>query len=164
MIYSGEFRLHLDLISKVLEYDKNAKVALNRTIIDIRSSNINYESAKVIFYTQNALSTVYVLEKDSIIGDSLKISYIRTLIEIIFNQYRISIDQFLEENYIELPSVLKNVFIDLGISTEKYGNKKCLYSDINSPISGIQYAKYSGKLLTWKSLGGFNSDYSADFY
>lgn len=164
MIYSGEFRLHLDLISKVLDYDKNAKIALNRTIIDIRGSNINYESAKVIFYTQNALSTVYVLEKDSVLGDSLKISYIRTLVEIISNQYRISIDQFLEENYIELPIALRNVFVYLNISTERYGNKKCLYSDIDMSLSSIQYTKYSGKLLTWKSLGGFNSEYSADFY
>ena len=44
MIYSGEFRLHLVLIARILGYDKNARIAINKTLIDINDSNLNFDS------------------------------------------------------------------------------------------------------------------------
>ena len=164
MILSGEFRIHLELLSRILDFDKKAKLSINKTIIDIKSSNINYDSARTVYYLQNAISAVSSLERDSITGDVVKIAYVESIINIIISQYGISLDKFLEENYVEIPLILKNMVVYLGHSTERYGTKKCNYSDINEKISSIDVAKYSGKKLTWSSLGGFNSEYSADFY
>jgi hypothetical protein len=162
MIYSGEFRLHLVLISKILKYDYKSMTLLNKTIIDINNSTINFDSSRVVMYKKSASASVRQLDKDSNAGDIIKLNYLRELYELVQDQYQINIDNFLEENYIDIPLNLKAVSEYMGITTSRYGERWCRFIDINTPISELENSKYSNKKMTWNFLGGFNSPWSAD--
>lgn len=162
MIYSGEFRLHLLLVSKIIKYDYKSMVFLNKTIIDINNSTINFDSSKVVMYKKSIASSVRQLNKDSNAGDIVKLNYLRELYKLAQDQYGISIDKFLEENYIEIPSTLKEVSEYIGVVTLRYGEKWCRFIDIDTKISELSNSKYSNKKMTWSFLGGFNSPWSAD--
>lgn len=162
MIYPGEFRLHLVLISKILKYDYKSMVFFNKTIIDINNSTINFDSSKVVMYKKSASSSVRQLTKDTNAGDVIKLNYLREIYGLAQDQYGISIDKFLEENYIEIPLTLKAVSEFIGVVTTRYGDKWCRFIDIDIPISELENSKYSNKKMTWSFLGGFNSPWSAD--
>jgi hypothetical protein len=163
MIYSGEFRLHLLLISKILKQDYRSMVFLNKTIIDINNSNINFDSSRVVMYKKSASSSVRQLTNDKNAGDIIKLNYLREIYGLVQEQYEISIDKFLEENYIEIPLTLKTVSEFIGVVTTRYGDKWCRFIDLDIPISELENSKYSNKKMTWSFLGGFNSPWSADF-
>jgi len=148
MIYSGEFRLHLVLMARILGYDKNARIAINKTLIDINDSNLNFDSSRSRNYIQSAISSVNKLESDSLSSDQIKLNYIKSIYTLAQDQYDISLDKFLEENFIEIP---------------RFGDMACRFIDINMPFSSINNGKYSNEPLTWSKFGGFNSPCSADF-
>ena len=79
MIYSGEFRLPLVLMARILGYDKNARIAINKTLIDINDSNLNFDSSRSRNYIQSAISSVNKLESDSLSSDQIKLNYIEGL-------------------------------------------------------------------------------------
>jgi hypothetical protein len=137
-------------------------VLLNKTIIDINNSNINFNSSKVVMYKKSVASSVRQLDKDSNAGDIIKLNYLRELYGLVQDQYGISIDKFLEENYIEIPLNLKGVSEYIGVATSRYGEKWCRFKDIDKSISELDNSKYSNKRMTWSFLGGFNSPWSAD--
>lgn len=163
MIYSGEFRLHLVLMARILGYDKNARIAINKTLIDINDSNLNFDSSRSRNYIQSAISSVNKLESDSLSSDQIKLNYIQSIYKLAQDQYDISLDKFLEENFIEIPIRLKEATTYLGFSTSRFGDMACRFIDINMPFSSINNGKYSNEPLTWSKFGGFNSPCSADF-
>ena len=163
MIYSGEFRLHLVLLTRILGYDRNAQLSIHKTLVDINKSNLNYDSSRSRNFTQSAINSVIKLESDSVSGGSIKLNYIRSLYLLVEDQYGISLDKFLEENFMEIPTRLKDVTGFLRFSTNRFGDMSCRFLDIPLPFSSINNGIHSGIPIIWSTWGGFNSPCSADF-
>ena len=106
MIYSGEFRLHLVLMARILGYDKNARIAINKTLIDINDSNLNFDSSRSRNYIQSAISSVNKLESDSLSSDQIKLNYIQSIYKLAQDQYDISLYKIFFQKFIKTYIIL----------------------------------------------------------
>jgi hypothetical protein len=80
--------------------------------------------------------------------------------EYVKKQYGITLDQFLEEQYLEFDSYIYSKIPEFTkINTITHlGNKRATWSEINDYIDQIDTAKYSGVKMTWDFIGAKNDD------
>jgi hypothetical protein len=79
---------------------------------------------------------------------------------LIKKQYGITLDQLLEEQYIDFSSLIYSKlpeFAKLNL-TERLGTKRATWAEIETKINEIQLAKYSGVRMTWDFIGAKNDD------
>lgn len=161
MIKPGEYRYTIDLINTILYSSERVAYVLE----DCKDIIKNKMTAQVSDYRYTEMLGGMKLSQKSFwdSANMYSIFTIQLLIdmsEYVKKQYGITLDQFLEEQYLEFDSYIYSKipeFTKINIITH-LGNKRATWSEINDYIDQIDTAKYSGVKMTWDFIGAKNDD------
>lgn len=161
MIKPGEYKYTVDLIYAIL-YSSERVAYVLEDCKDIIKSKMTAQSADYR-YTE-MLGGMKLSQKsfwDS--ANTYSVFTIQLLIsmsEYIKKEYGITLEEFLEEQYLEFNSYIYDKipeFAKLNPIT-RFGEKRATWSEIDDYINEIDIAKHSGVKMTWDFIGAKNDD------
>lgn len=161
MIKPGEFRFTVDQTELLIEAsDKVAyiledckDIAINK--IEVQKNDFRYTemiagfklSQKTFWDSANTYFSFYL-------------QLVTGMITLIKKQYGITFDQFLEEQYLEFSSIIYERLPDFKLEnpTNRIGNKRAKWNEIDFPINEMHLSKYSNTRMVWNFIGAKNDD------
>lgn len=167
MIKPGEFRITLDSIEKII----NSSYRVPHILEECKKIIINDMDAQKDDYRYTGLIAGLKISQKSFFDNTqasslISFDLVKKMIDLIESQYKITLDQFLEEQYLEFNLFLSqildpntNSFIFLReYPTTRIGDKRATWEEIDDVINEIDIAKYSGVKMTWGFIGARNDD------
>ena len=158
MIKPGEYRFIIDNLDQIVyASDRIAYVFQDcreiASSIDVQPNDFRYKQmvagfklTQKSYYDSANIYSIFYLQ------------LIITMTTLIKKQYGITLDQLLEEQYIDFSSLIYSKlpeFAKLNL-TERLGTKRATWAEIETKINEIQLAKYSGVRMTWDFIGAKN--------
>ena len=157
MIKPGEYKILSNLLDDCLFSTKKAGFHL-LDIFNTLSDTDTQKLAQSFTRITTATSTTYssIMTEVTTYPTSL-LSYTIALHRHVLKNYNVNnIDEFLEENYLEVGPDFTDMCNTLGYSITRTGHMSSRWKDIDLKIDEIETGLYSGLDLTWDFLGGTN--------
>ena len=161
MILPGEFKLTCECISRIIDSSEETVVLLEKAKdicqekTDVQKDD--YRFRELVAGLSISAKSFYAITEQ---GGTYSINLFTSMADRIKNQYKITIDQFLEEQFIEINEILYNllpVFAQQN-PTSRLGDKSARWKDIEVPINEMSISKYSKVRMKWSFIGAINTD------
>lgn len=161
MILPGEFKLTSNYISDIISSSDEVVLFFQQAIdIAVNKSNVqqkDFRFEELIGGMRLSANTMYnSIDQNGVYALNLFVSMANR----IKNQYGITLDQFLEEQFIEIS---KNIYDRIEIfakqnPTERFGDKYARWQDIDVKINEMNISKYSNLKMYWSFIGATNDN------
>ncbi|MAG27496.1 hypothetical protein CMI47_18335 [Candidatus Pacearchaeota archaeon] len=157
MIKPGEYKILTNLIDDGLFSTKKAGSHLINMFNTLNDTDVQKMSQSFVRVTSATSTTYSSVITDAISYPSSLLSYTIALHGHIFKKYNVNtIDEFLEENYLEVGQDFANMCLKIGYNITRIGDMSSRWKDIDDNIDEIETGVYSGIRLTWDLIGGTN--------
>ena len=159
MIKSGEYKIISNFFDDMLVSTKEAAykmIDMSNVLNKTDTQKLSQSFSRILTSIE---STYSVVVKDVITYPPVLTSYVVAIHRHILSKYKPvgSIDNFLEENYLEVGQSFADLCNELGYNITRIGLMAARWSDIYTNIDEIETGKYSGLKLTWDNIGGTNT-------
>lgn len=161
MILPGEFKLTSNYISDiiassddvVLLFQQALDISRNKT--DVQQKDFRFE--ELVGGIRLSANTIYnSIDQTGVYSLNLFVSMANRIKE----QYGITIDQFLEEQFLEISKSIYDRLIIFAKQnpTERFGDKYARWQDIDIKINEMNISKYSNTKMYWSFIGATNDN------
>lgn len=161
MILPGEFKLTSNYISDiiassddvVLLFQQALDISRNKT--DVQQKDFRFE--ELVGGIRLSANTIYnSIDQTGVYSLNLFVSMANRIKE----QYGITIDQFLEEQFLEISKSIYDRLIIFAKQnpTERFGDKYARWQDIDVKINEMNISKYSNTKMYWSFIGATNDN------
>ena len=161
MIKPGEFRFTVDQLDAII-YSSNRVAYIFEDCKEIASQKMVVQKDE---YRYNQMIGGFKLSQKSFwdSANTYSVFYLQLISNMVVrikNQYNITFDQFLEEQFIEFSPLLYSQMQDFQAEnpTTRLGNKRATWSEIDAIVSELNTSKYSNIRMTWNFIGSKNDD------
>lgn len=161
MILPGEFKLTSEYIASIIASSDDVTILLEKAI-DICKEKTNvqqkdYRFEELVAGMSLSARTFYNTTQQN---GSYSLNLFVSMANRIKSQYKITIDQFLEEQFIEINEKIYELLPIFAKQnyTLRFGEKYARWKDIDIPINQMNISKYSGTKMTWSFIGATNTD------
>lgn len=161
MILPGEFKLTSNYISDIISSSDEVVLFFQQAIdIAVNKSNVqqkDFRFEELVGGMRLSANTMYnSIDQTGVYALNLFVSMANR----IKTQYGITLDQFLEEQFIEIG---KNIYDRIEIfakqnPTERFGDKYARWQDIDIKINEMNISKYSNLKMYWSFIGATNDN------
>ena len=158
MIKPGEYRIITNLIEDCLMSTKKASEYISNVVSVLTETDTQVQSQSFLGLHSSATVTYSLVADEERNPPSSLRSYIIAVHSHIFKRYNLkNIDDFLEENFMEVNQGFANLSNSLNFKITRVGSKIGGWSDIDANIDDLDKRIHSGSDLSWESIGGTNS-------
>lgn len=161
MILPGEYKLTSDYVADIVYSSSKVVNLMNKALIlckeETNSNVFNYRFEELVAGIRLSGNT---MQNSSQINNNYSLNLFFLMTERIKKQYNISLDQFLEEQFIELNKDLYDSLTSFSQNnpTARLGSKYARWQDIDVNINEIHTSKYSNVKMNWSFIGALNTD------
>lgn len=161
MILPGEFKLTSNYISDIIASSDDVVLLfqqaldMSRNKTDVQQKDFRFE--ELVGGIRLSANTIYnSIDQTGVYSLNLFVSMANRIKE----QYGITIDQFLEEQFLEISKSIYDRLIIFAKQnpTERFGDKYARWQDIDVKINEMNISKYSNTKMYWSFIGATNDN------
>jgi hypothetical protein len=158
MIKPGEYKIITNIIGDTLSSTKGAAShVLNIANILLQTDTLKQAQTFLGVYSSTSNTYNTLMQTTETYPRSLK-EIVNILNSHVIKRYKNkNIDEFLEENFLEVNEEFSIISNTLGYNITKIGDMAARWSDIDVPIDEIGSGENADINLTWDFIGGTNS-------
>jgi hypothetical protein len=143
-----------ELISESYDLSFQTLKYMNGMSTNLYNTDVNSRKSSVANFKNNIVKTYSLILYDQVIQNTTILNAVRSLNNHVLNTYKSvygyeTIDQFLQNQYLQVPTSYAALSDLVGFDIQNIGNKKCAYEDIDDNYEDIEldYA-----LIGWENL------------
>lgn len=159
MIKPGELRYTLDQLENIFSSSEKISYILQECI----DNSLNNAELRFQDFRYTSMIGGFKLSQKSFWDSansysSFNLQIAVNMVSLVKKQYGISLDQFLEEQFLDFSEFIYEKMPEFKIEnpTSRLGNKRATWSDIDVNINELQNSKYSNIRMTWGFIGARN--------